>query len=664
MILLNRIFTVLSVIFICSNVSVNAKVYPVEEWAKRDEVRRVSISPGGDMMAMLRIMESKANPILEIYDAADISQRPFRMDADPMEILDYSWVSETKIIFRARQKVRDKIEGWNQGVFKYASTMLIYDEKNKEWSLKKLTMFGEAARIVNVLPKDSDHVLIGSYDLDGRKRNFERFRTFYKFNLNTLRKQQVTLESERRGNINFDGDGNPRFASGYDGTINSSLLFYRTKESTEWDTIWKQSRGDFEDFDIRGWDPLSPKDLIVIAHNGNDTAGLWSFDPEQKEFKELIYHRSDVDIQYTVYHTNYLQFPDLITGVFYYEGRERKIEWFDENERAMYEQLYKIIPDADTVRVSSRSRDGESMVIYNVGPRDPGTYYLLKNGNLKLVGSKRPAISGKYLADVKAISYKSRDGLNINGFITIPNSEPPYPLVVMPHGGPFVGENPSFDDWAQMLANRGYLVLQPQYRGSKYFGLDFYQSAFINGGEGGKKMQDDKDDGALFLVENGLADPDRMLMFGWSYGGYASLIAASRTPQIYQCVIAGGIVPDMQEQVNYYRSRLNSAKDSVGAQEQLAYRDGAISPINETDKVNIPMLVIHGDLDQRTPMRAARRYVKKLEKTDADFKFVELKGADHFGNTWTYDHKFLMFSEMFDFLDNKCFVNSDNLAQR
>ena len=132
MILLNRIFTVLTVIFICSNVSVNAKVYPVEEWAKRDEVKSVSISPGGDMMAMLRIMESKANPILEIYDAADISQRPFRMDADPMEIMDYSWVSETKIIFSARQKVRDKIEGWNQGVFKYASTMLIYDKKNKE----------------------------------------------------------------------------------------------------------------------------------------------------------------------------------------------------------------------------------------------------------------------------------------------------------------------------------------------------------------------------------------------------------------------------------------------------------------------------------------------------------------------------------------------------
>jgi dipeptidyl aminopeptidase/acylaminoacyl peptidase len=97
----------------------------------------------------------------------------------------------------------------------------------------------------------------------------------------------------------------------------------------------------------------------------------------------------------------------------------------------------------------------------------------------------------------------------INGYITVPNSEPPYPLVVMPHGGPFVGETIRFDEWSQMLANQGFMVLQPQYRGSKLRGLDFYKTAFINGSQGGAEMQDDKDDGALYLAEQGLVDRDQ-----------------------------------------------------------------------------------------------------------------------------------------------------------
>src|SRR5690606_13334889 len=150
--------------------------------------------------------------------------------------------------------------------------------------------------------------------------------------------------------------------------------------------------------------------------------------------------------------------------------------------------------------------------------RDPGTFYLLKDNRLETVGSKQPLLKSEHLADVRYISYEARDGLRIPAYITVPHGEPPFPLVVMPHGGPFVPEVVGYDEWGQVLANNGYLVLQPQYRGSLNYGLQFYLSAFIEGGQGGYKMQDDKDDGALYLVEQGLADPDRMAMFGWSYG--------------------------------------------------------------------------------------------------------------------------------------------------
>jgi dipeptidyl aminopeptidase/acylaminoacyl peptidase len=266
------------------------------------------------------------------------------------------------------------------------------------------------------------------------------------------------------------------------------------------------------------------------------------------------------------------------------------------------------------------------------------------------VGSKQPLLKSDALADVRYISWQARDGETIHGYITVPKSEPPFPLIVLPHGGPFVSETVMYDEWGQLLANNGYLVLQPQYRGSTNYGMQFYQSAFISGGQGGYKMQDDKDDGALHLVKEGLADADRLAMFGWSYGGYAALVAASRTPQIYQCVIAGAAVSDPLMQVAYYSDLIEGA----GLIEQLSMWEDSISPIKEVGKVNVPILLIHGDVDQRVPPAHVRKYLRELEKYNKPHKYVELEGADHFSNTLFYDHQITLYREMVDYLKTDC----------
>ena len=251
---------------------------------------------------------------------------------------------------------------------------------------------------------------------------------------------------------------------------------------------------------------------------------------------------------------------------------------------------------------------------------------------------------------MRFITYPARDKTPIPGYLTIPNGTPPFPLIVLPHGGPFVRETIVFDEWAQLLANYGYLVLQPQYRGSRGYGQAFYQSAFINGGQGGYQMQDDKDDGVIYLVEEGLATADNVAMFGWSYGGYAALVAASRSPNAYQCVIAGAAVSDNEMQVNYYRYRLRGSSKI----EQLSMWDDSISPLEEVDKVNVPILLIHGDVDQRVPVEHAEKYLKKLEAAGKPHTYVELKGADHFSNTLFYDHKLLLYKSMLDYLIDEC----------
>ena len=622
--------------------------YPLEYWALREVIDNVQVSPDGSHLGLMKIPSRDGNPIVEIYDAADLSKEPFRLNADPMEITNFYWVSNTDIVIDLRQKVRDRIEGFNQGVYESRlATVDIEDEK--------IRAFDESnANIEHLLPYDPDRIIISftEGDADGpgaRIREAFRPRSYWMFNLESGAKSLLIRGKISLGNIDFDPQGNPWLARGFDVGSGEFIWYYRDPGSSGWEEVYRQHEDRFDSFNILEFDANKPGHALVAAHNGADKLGLWSFDLEEKVLNELVYRRSDVDIWNVRYHSNEWEYPDQIVGVQYATDR-LYTEFFHQTEGATYAQLREFIPYAWYLDISSRSRDGATMVIYNEGPRDPGTYYLLKEGRLQAVGSKQPLLESENLADVEYIKYKARDGVEIPAYITIPHGEPPFPLVVMPHGGPFVGEWVGYDEWGQLLANNGYLVLQPQYRGSQNYGMEFYLSAFVDGGQGGYEMQDDKDDGALYLVEQGLADPDRMAMFGWSYGGYAALVAASRTPQLYQCVVAGAAVSDPLMQVNYYRYEMRGAQ----ANEQLNMWDDSISPLKEAEKVNVPMLIVHGDVDQRVPPEHARKYLDALDRHKKEYEYVELEGADHFSNTLFFRHQLKLYESLIGYLADDC----------
>ena len=622
--------------------------YPLDYWALREVINNAQVSPDGERLAIMKIPSKDGNPVIEVYDAGNLEKEPFRFNADPMEITNFYWASDEDIVFTLRQKVRDKIDGFNRGV--YENRLAVVNVVKE-----KIRSFDEAGpAIESLLRYKEDKIIISFFegDPDGPGAKLDaafRPRAYWEFDLNRGTKKLLIRGKIALGNIDFDAEGNPILARGFDLKNGESVWYYREPGENSWHEIFRQSEDDFEAFAIFDKDEAKPGNLLVYANNGDDMVGLWSFNTSTKQFEELIYRRADVDIYGLRYHSNRWAFPGKVTGVSYFKDKYR-VEYFDEVEGATYAQLEQVIPFAHYVNINSRSRDGNTMTIYNSGPRDPGTYYLFKDGRIQSVGSKQPLLESKKLADLKYIEYDSRDGQNIPAYLTVPQGEGPFPLIVLPHGGPFVQETVGYDEWAQMLANNGYMVLQPQYRGSRGYGLKFYKDAFMNGGQGGYQMQDDKDDGARYLVERGLVDPDRIAMFGWSYGGYAALIAASRTDQIYQCVIAGAAVTDPLMQVNYYRFQLRG----TGREEQLRMWDDSISPLEEVEKINVPMMIIHGDVDQRVPLDHAKKYLRELEKQDKPYTYVELEGADHFSNTLFYRHQIKLYESMIGFLKNDC----------
>ncbi len=621
--------------------------YPLEYWALRDTFRNVALSADGTYMGLLRIPSRGADPIIEVYETADLAKEPFRLDADPMEITGYSWISDTVIVFGLRQRVRDKIEGFNRGVYEYKLVMLDVPAK----TMKDLS--DQNVSVAHPLPKQPNKIIVEEYpEIDqgpGAKiKDIYLSRSYHEMDLKTGKTRLLIRSRPAIGQIGFDADGNPRFTAGFDIHTQNYIWYTRRPGASGWEEVHRQHEDVFGFFFLEGEDDTKADSILVSTLNGQDTFGLWSLDLNTKAM-DPIYHRSDVDVYGVRTHSNRWTSLGQAVGVVYFTDKLH-VEYFDDLEAATYAQLEGVIPYAHYVRIFSRSRDGGSMIVHNVGPRDPGTYYLLKDGRLQTVGSQKPLLRSENLADVQRIQYKARDGKTITGFLTVPHGEPPFPLVVLPHGGPFVHEIIVYDEWAQLLANNGYLVLQPQYRGSRGYGMKFYVSAFGEGGYGGYGMQDDKDDGALHLVKQGLADRDRMAMFGWSYGGYAALVAASRSPQIYQCTVAGAAVADVIYQINYYRDNLRGA-DSIA---QTRTWEKSLSPIDDVEKVNVPMLIVHGDVDQRVPVDHAKKYLKELDKHGKSYKYVELEGADHFSNTLFYDHKIKFYNALIDYLKNDC----------
>ncbi|MEM7690531.1 MAG: prolyl oligopeptidase family serine peptidase [Pseudomonadota bacterium] len=625
---------------------------PIDVWALRDVVNAVDLAPDGKHLLVHKVESREGEYILEIYDVDDLSKPLRRLNADPMEINSARWVTNNLVFGTAWQQRREKVRGPEDDTRDYLTYS--YNLENN-----KFTTIRDSFSIVNELPDEPDTVLVAAGNAvrggTGVDPNAAfRPRSYYRLNLVKGTKSLVMKGTRKYGNITFDNQGNARFATGFD-SDNTVKTFYRKPGDSNWTQFGEvYDADDHENLyrfltQFQGLAHISPDNpnlgYMIEARNGEDKAALWEFNFETGQFGKKLFQDENADVMSVGTHS--IPGRDTIAYA-QYPGEKWERHWFDENEKALYEALEKQIPYAHQVRISSRSNDGKRMIVTNRGPQDPGSFWLVKEGKLAKLGSRNPLLNQDNLAEVEYIRYPARDGKMIPGYVTKPKGEGPFPLVVMPHGGPHVSEVVSYDEWGQLLASAGYMVLQPGYRMTVGWGKDHFDGGY---GEHGGAMQDDKDDGALYLVEQGLVDPDRIAMFGWSYGGYAALVALSREEQIYQCAIAGAAVADPAKS---YRQRRGS--NSPKALDDWAQRRGMIgvNPINEVQKVNIPLLMVHGEDDSRVLYYHYTDYKKEFEKTGKTGQFVTLDDADHFYVTLMYNHQQQFYTKMLDFLANDC----------
>jgi dipeptidyl aminopeptidase/acylaminoacyl peptidase len=594
---------------------------PLRDFFRNPQAAGFSISPNGKYLALLQPWNNRLNVWVEPVEGGETKRLTSITDRD---ISGVSWKGNDVILFA-------KDNGGDENYHLYAVSR---DGENE----RDLTPFpGVRVMLVDDLEDNPTDVIIQTNQRD--KQIFDAYR------LNVIT-GKLTLAAQNPGNIQqwiTDWNGEIRAATTTDG-VNTSLLYRKTEQSA-WKTILTTNFK--ESFDPQFFS-FDNQHLFGISNIGRDKAAAVEFDPETAKEVRVIYENSDVDVGRLAY-SRKRKVLTLAT----YKTWKQEIVFFDHPTEDAYKYLEQQLPGFDIARVGSDKEENKFIVALS-GDRTRGSYYLydVESKAIRKLADLSPWLHADQLAEMKPIEYQSRDGLTIHGYLTLPKGRDPknLPIVVNPHGGPWARDDWGFDPEVQFLANRGYAVLQMNFRGSSGYGRKFFEASFK---QWGGTMQDDITDGVKWIVQQGTADPKRVAIYGGSYGGYAVLEALVKTPDLYAAGVDYVGVSNLFTFMNtippYWKPLLEMMHEMVGDPVKDKDWFQEHSPALNADKIRTPLFVAQGEKDPRVNINESNQIVEALKKRGVTVEYMVKPNEGHgFHNE---ENRFDFYAAMEKFLD-------------
>jgi len=441
-----------------------------------------------------------------------------------------------------------------------------------------------------------------------------------------LQSSTVEIPRDSASHYMTDGRGNVRIMMVVEISQTGALsgrvkYFYRTRDSREWKTLVEYA--DFDD-QVRPLAVDADIDSLYILKKRNGRFALYTVKLDGSLAERLIAEHPRVDID----GVERIGDGQRVIG-YSYSDETGKVEYFDSEFKALAESLSKALPNLPLINFVDSTADGRKLLIFAGSDNDPGRFYIFDRDRKSLNEAmlERPQLEGRKLAKVRPVTIPAPDGAQIPGYLTLPpgrESAKGLPAVILPHGGPSARDYWGFDWLSQFLAARGYAVLQPQYRGSAGYGDDWLND---NALRNWRAAMTDIATSARWLASQGIADPDRMAIVGWSYGGYAALQSAATDPQLYKAVVAVAPVTDfamLKEDYTGYTSASVVARE-IGSGAHVA--EG--SPYRRAAEIQAPVLLVHGDLDANVAFRHSEKMAAALRDAGKQVEFLQYKGLDH-----------------------------------
>ncbi|APG63337.1 hypothetical protein LPB140_11675 [Sphingorhabdus lutea] len=547
----------------------------------------------------------------------------------------YRWAGDDYIIFSIGDIVDFNREE------RLLTSLYKYNIKTKEFSvvgLKQKVLIADDVLYID--PK-------GQYLLQQIRRSYYDYPSVFRVDIATNETKEIIKQKADIWDWYADNTGVVRLGIGIKGDtdnfggvsyiardlVNRYLFYYRSNENEGFKQVSKVSlKGDpdkvFASFAAVSNIVSGSDEFFVRFKQENGNHGVRKFNYLTQEWGDIIYQNPDHDISDIILTDDG---RDILAATYF--DNVGKIIWFDKKMAKMQDDLQITLPNQLVeIRTSNYSKD--KYIVSTSSDKDPGSYYLFdpNNKGLHRFNGVNDRIDPAKMSDRQYVSYTARDGVKISAYLTLPKGKPAknLPLIIYPHGGPFfVHDSWEFDSDAQFLANRGYAVLQPNFRGSGGYGNAFYE---LGHGQIGLKMQDDLDDGMDFLVKQGIADANRACIVGASYGGYAALWGATRNPERYRCAASFAGVTDWDLMLLYdndflddpaYKRFSSALKGEDRA--KLKY----VSPLLNIDKLTRPILLAQGKKDDIVPFSQHRAMVKAAKAAGVNFEELVFEEEAH-----------------------------------
>ncbi|MFA9391020.1 MAG: prolyl oligopeptidase family serine peptidase [Prolixibacteraceae bacterium] len=617
------IFSFLLIIAItaCNQTEPKAEPVALEDFFKNPEKTAFKLSPNGEYFSYLAPYESRLNVFIQKIGDAEAIRITSETDRD---LAGYLWANNNRILFL-------KDTGGDEN-------FQLYGVNIDGTDLVGLTVFeGVRTELIDELEDLPDEIMVGL-----NKRNPTVFDP-YRLNIVT---GEMSMLAENPGNIMgwmTDHAGKLRIAITSDG-VNQSIL-YRETEADEFKSVITLS---FKE-------TLSPvmftfdNQFVYAASNlGRDKQAYVKYDIANAKELEVIFETEESDVSGLAYSKK----DKKLQAAFYYTSKQ-KVHYLDDAAKALSEKVEAKLPGVE-VRFASENKAEDKFMIRTFSDKTRGEYYFYDKATdeLTLLAELSPWIDAKNMCDMKPINYTSRDGLNIQGYLTLPKGVKAknLPVVINPHGGPWARDYWGFNPEVQFLANNGYAVLQMNFRGSTGFGRSFWEASFK---QWGKTMQDDITDGVNWLIEQGIADPERVAIYGGSYGGYATLAGLCFTPDLYAAGVdyvgVSNLFTLLKTIPPYWEPMMDMFQEMMGHAVEDSLLLVEVSPVFHADQIKAPLFVAQGANDPRVNINESNQIVDALKARGVEVEYLVKENEGHgFHNE---ENRFDFYRGMITFLD-------------
>jgi len=609
-----------------------AETIPAEQLFGKALVRAMKISPDGTHVALTYEEDTEVRlGVMRLRDKSIVSSFG---GGENMHVLNFWWASDSRVVASVGE-VTGNLDNYGRPSSLFAAN--IDGSRRKEIFVTERSGYA----VLDPLPDDENHILIARYHYADEGVPKGHLLNVHDGDMKYLDDQPV--DPDMTGLV-ADNDGNLRGAVAVKvgDTLDDIEFRLYAKAGDEWQTLDVPSERKSPTLDFLGFSADNQQVYFTSNHDmpTGDRMGVFRYDFGSGKM-ELMYRNPDVDAR------GLLRAPgDKVLGAFSTFG-PADYSLFDDQVEAWPDEarllvgLLNAFPE-DDVFISSSTRDGSKSIVVVRGDRNPGDFYLFDREKVQLqfLSAALPDLDKKKLLPMEPVRITARDGLVLNGYLTRPkNADKNLPLILNVHGGPFGPyDRWAFNPEAQWFAQHGYATLQVNFRGSGNRGQDFERAGWR---EWGGKMQDDLTDATRWAIEQGIADPERICIYGGSYGGYATLMGVVKEPDLYQCGVGYVGVYDLEwfrsgdgSDFSRFRGYGRDARKQFDLFMSSAVGESPevlrpVSPVQHVDRIKADLFIVHGEADVRVPVGHAYRLRDALDAAGKDYQWMIKEKEGH-----------------------------------